>query len=193
MSGDDRTAGGPASSSGAVSSENSSGTFGSALTHGTSGARSSAGPSAAGADSNGSHETAAGPALRDPRPSSSAGGGWGGPSDHARHAASATKFATLRGNDDDDDDEEGGGGAMATSEMRALYKEASAFEGVAVISMIEREVEEQPDKVEKALEITMEDGVTLTVELDSGEKRLNDLGYKQELKRDMVGGPSLPP
>jgi len=78
--------------------------------------------------------------------------------------------------------------------MRALYKEASAFEGVAVISMIEREVEAEPDKVEKALEITMEDGVTLTVELDSGEKRLNDLGYKQELKRDMVRRPTpFPP
>lgn len=27
-----------------------------------------------------------------------------------------------------------------------------------------------------------------TTEMDSGEKRLNELGYKQELRREMVGG-----
>lgn len=93
------------------------------------------------------------------------------------------KFATLRGGDSEDAGESNG---MGTSEMRALYKEASAFEGAAVISMIEREAESGPEKTEKALEITLEDGITITVELDSGEKRLNDLGYKQELKRVLV-------
>lgn len=99
------------------------------------------------------------------------------------------KFATLRGGGSEDAGETEG---MGTSEMRALYKEASAFEGAAVISMIEREVEDEsgPEKTEKALEITLEDGITITVELDSGEKRLNDLGYKQELKRVLVRAPS---
>lgn len=194
MTGDDRATGGAASPNGAVHSNTSSDTFSSGFTQGrTSGPSPApsgyapAGPSHR-TDANGGHEapgTSSGSAgvLTVGRDVRNTQGGAAAP-DYARHAQ--TKFATLRG-DDDDDDEEEGGGRMATSEMRALYKEASAFEGVAVISMIEREVEEQPDKVEKALEITMEDGVTITVELDSGEKRLNDLGYKQELKRDMVG------
>ncbi|GJP33203.1 hypothetical protein CLOM_g17759 [Closterium sp. NIES-68] len=35
----------------------------------------------------------------------------------------------------------------------------------------------------ETLEIMLEDGLHLTVELDSGERLLNELGYKQELKR----------
>lgn len=70
-------------------------------------------------------------------------------------------------------------------EEQSIYNEATAFEGAAIVSMIERPAEKDGE-VEKALEITMEDGITLTVELDSGEKRLIELGYKQELKRVLV-------
>ncbi|GJP79231.1 hypothetical protein CLOP_g9482 [Closterium sp. NIES-67] len=37
--------------------------------------------------------------------------------------------------------------------------------------------------VGETMEIMLEDGLQLTVEVDSGEKLLNELGYKQELKR----------
>jgi len=76
----------------------------------------------------------------------------------------------------------------APREEQSIYNEASAFEGAAIVSMIERPAEKEGE-VEKALEITMEDGITLTVELDSGEKRLIELGYKQELKRVLVSRP----
>ena len=41
-----------------------------------------------------------------------------------------------------------------------------------------------------AMEILLDDGVTITVELDSGEKRLAELGYKQDLRRALVRHPS---
>ncbi|CAI7841138.1 unnamed protein product [Closterium sp. NIES-53] len=37
----------------------------------------------------------------------------------------------------------------------------------------------------ETMEIMLEDGLQLTVEVDSGEKLLNELGYKQELKRSL--------
>ena len=46
-----------------------------------------------------------------------------------------------------------------------------------------------------AIEILLDDGVTITVDLDSGEKRLAELGYKQDLRRALVStalhGPAL--
>ena len=39
-----------------------------------------------------------------------------------------------------------------------------------------------------AIEILLDDGVTMTVDLDSGEKRLAELGYKQDLRRALVRG-----
>ncbi|CAI5991909.1 unnamed protein product, partial [Closterium sp. NIES-65] len=39
------------------------------------------------------------------------------------------------------------------------------------------------DGAGETMEIMLEDGLQLTVEIDSGEKLLNELGYKQELKR----------
>ena len=76
-------------------------------------------------------------------------------------------------------------GEMPTAREMKIYNEASAFEGAAVVSMIERE-DEAVGAQQKVLEITMEDGVTMTLELDSGEKRLNELGYRQRLKRVLV-------
>ena len=73
--------------------------------------------------------------------------------------------------------------AVTAREMK-IYNEASAFEGAAVVAMIEREDDDEAQQ--KVLEITMEDGVTMTLELDSGEKRLNELGYRQRLKRVVV-------
>lgn len=71
---------------------------------------------------------------------------------------------------------------VPVEEDMALYQEASEFEGAAVVSMIERHDSEEGLR-QKVLEITLEDGVTMTLELDSGEKRLNELGYRQELNR----------
>ncbi|CAI5487845.1 unnamed protein product [Closterium sp. Naga37s-1] len=69
-----------------------------------------------------------------------------------------------------------------------LYSEASAFQGAAVVAMIERHDEDIGEE-QKILEITMEDGVTMSLALDSGERRLNELGYRQELKRSLVASP----
>ncbi|GJP65640.1 hypothetical protein CLOP_g22508 [Closterium sp. NIES-67] len=77
----------------------------------------------------------------------------------------------------------GGGGAMEREEMQ-LYTEASAFQGAAVVAMIERHDDDIGEE-QKILEITMEDGVTMSLALDSGERRLNELGYRQELKRSL--------
>ncbi|CAI5533187.1 unnamed protein product [Closterium sp. Naga37s-1] len=77
----------------------------------------------------------------------------------------------------------GDGGAMEREEMQ-LYSEASAFQGAAVVAMIERHDEDIGEE-QKILEITMEDGVTMSLALDSGERRLNELGYRQELKRSL--------
>ncbi|CAI5479693.1 unnamed protein product, partial [Closterium sp. Yama58-4] len=65
-----------------------------------------------------------------------------------------------------------------------LYTEASAFEGAAIVAMIQRRDEEEGTE-QKILQITMEDGITLSVELDPAEKRLNELGYRQELRRSL--------
>ncbi|CAI5976616.1 unnamed protein product, partial [Closterium sp. NIES-64] len=65
-----------------------------------------------------------------------------------------------------------------------LYTEASAFEGAAIVAMIQRRDEEVGTE-QKILQITMEDGITLSVELDPAEKRLNELGYRQELHRSL--------
>eukprot|EP00475_Leptophrys_vorax_P006764 TRINITY_DN14228_c0_g1_i1.p1 TRINITY_DN14228_c0_g1~~TRINITY_DN14228_c0_g1_i1.p1 ORF type:complete len:617 (+),score=42.75 TRINITY_DN14228_c0_g1_i1:337-2187(+) len=81
------------------------------------------------------------------------------------------------------DAEEEGDESMEQEEMK-LYSEASAFQGAAVVSMIERHDEDLGEQ-QKILEITMEDGVTLSLALDSGERRLNELGYRQELKRTL--------
>ena len=43
-----------------------------------------------------------------------------------------------------------------------------------------------PEGGTEKMEIMLEDGLELTVEMDSGEKLLNELGYKQELKRNLV-------
>ncbi|CAI6000265.1 unnamed protein product, partial [Closterium sp. NIES-65] len=81
----------------------------------------------------------------------------------------------------------GDGGAMEREEMQ-LYSEASAFQGAAVVAMIERHDDDIGEE-QKILEITMEDGVTMSLALDSGERRLNELGYRQELKRSLVSVP----
>ncbi|CAI5972367.1 unnamed protein product [Closterium sp. NIES-64] len=78
----------------------------------------------------------------------------------------------------------GDGGAMEREEMQ-LYSEASAFQGAAVVAMIERHDDDIGEE-QKILEITMEDGVTMSLALDSGERRLNELGYLQELKRSLL-------
>ena len=43
-----------------------------------------------------------------------------------------------------------------------------------------------PEGGTEKMEIMLEDGLELTVEMDSGEKLLNELGYKQELRRNLV-------
>lgn len=74
-----------------------------------------------------------------------------------------------------------------------LFREACAFEGAAVVALVEG-APEQRDSAggasgghggAKTMEIMLDDGVLLTVELDSGEKRLIELGYKQDLQRDL--------
>ena len=78
-----------------------------------------------------------------------------------------------------------------------LYQEGAAFQGAAVVALVHEESEEASDGDAEAserrrhlkplaMEITMEDGVLLTVDLDSGEKRLVELGYKQDLRRALV-------
>ncbi|CAI7775651.1 unnamed protein product [Closterium sp. NIES-53] len=69
-------------------------------------------------------------------------------------------------------------------EEMKLYTEASAFEGAAIVAMIQR-LDEEAGTEQKILQITMEDGITLSVELDPAEKRLNELGYRQELRRSL--------
>ena len=75
-------------------------------------------------------------------------------------------------------------------EAEALYEEGCAFEGAAVVALVHNEDEATEATAAyaepTAMEIMMEDGVLMTVELDSGEKRLAELGYKQDLRRALV-------
>ena len=79
-------------------------------------------------------------------------------------------------------------------EAEALYEEGCAFEGAAVVALVHNDSEAKEDvdanAEPTAMEIMMEDGVLMTVELDSGEKRLAELGYKQDLRRALVRLPS---
>ena len=93
----------------------------------------------------------------------------------------------MHGYDDEDENAE-----------EILYQEGAAFQGAAVVALVHEESEETSDGGAEAasdrrrhlkplaMEITMEDGVLLTVDLDSGEKRLVELGYKQDLRRALV-------
>ena len=88
----------------------------------------------------------------------------------------------------------------AANEADALYQEGCAFQGAAVVALVRADAN-APDGVEggldgagsqpTAMEIMMEDGVLMTVELDSGEKRLTELGYKQDLRRTLVRNTAL--
>ncbi|CAI7745963.1 unnamed protein product, partial [Closterium sp. NIES-54] len=79
------------------------------------------------------------------------------------------------------------------AENDELFREACAFEGAAVVALVENTPNGANDGGDggggqggaKTMEIMLDDGVLLTVELDSGEKRLNELGYKQDLQRDL--------
>ncbi|GJP33206.1 hypothetical protein CLOM_g17762 [Closterium sp. NIES-68] len=80
------------------------------------------------------------------------------------------------------------------AENDELFREACAFEGAAVVAIVEGSSSHGGkdgadggggDPVAKTMEIMLDDGVLLTVELDSGEKRLNELGYRQDLQRDL--------
>ncbi|CAI5941960.1 unnamed protein product [Closterium sp. NIES-64] len=79
------------------------------------------------------------------------------------------------------------------AENDELFREACAFEGAAVVALVENTFNGADDGADggggqvgaKTMEIMLDDGVLLTVELDSGEKRLNELGYKQDLQRDL--------
>ncbi|CAI5950238.1 unnamed protein product [Closterium sp. NIES-65] len=88
--------------------------------------------------------------------------------------------------------------AIVQSEEDELFREGCAFEGAAVVALVKEdggihvggaeggEGGEAGEGKAKTMEIMLDDGVLFTLELDSGEKRLMELGYTQDLQRSMV-------
>lgn len=80
----------------------------------------------------------------------------------------------------------------SAQETQELFREGYAFEGAAIVALVDEEGGLDAtgnSTVEKKMEIVLEDGVLLTLDLDSGEKRLRELGYTQTLQRDLVSAP----
>ncbi|CAI5972407.1 unnamed protein product [Closterium sp. NIES-64] len=87
--------------------------------------------------------------------------------------------------------------AIVQSEEDELFREGCAFEGAAVVALVKEdggihvggaeggEGGEAGEGKAKTMEIMLDDGVLFTLELDSGEKRLMELGYTQDLQRSM--------
>lgn len=105
-----------------------------------------------------------------------------------------------------------GGTDPLLPETQELLRQGYKFQGAAIVALVDESIPAQdpprdsgrrcaPEEdgagagvtVERRLEIVLEDGVMLTVELDSGERRLRELGYTQTLQRDLVSAPQAPP